>query len=243
MLGDVFYNIDADIMVLGLLFVIFFALINFALYRALKDKGTAGVVSFCVSLLAVYGISRTNWDVSGLLYGIGISENILYTVVPFIILAGLIFIFWRLRKSLGAAFMLIGIILIVASFFVYEKLLLMGIGIGLFIIGLFLWFRKRRLKKNPKVNSLENPKEKEREKEKVIENRRDKGIDILIDAAKRFNKWANSQPNPKFVGGWTYFVNYLKKGGWGGSAAEISARLGISEADFTRVFNKYGIVN
>jgi hypothetical protein len=243
MLGDVFYNIDADIMVLGLLFVIFFALINLALRKTLKDRGTSGIVSFCVSLLAVYGISRTNWDVSGLFYSIGISENILYTVIPFIIIIGLIFIFWRLRKDLGAAFMIIGVILIIASFFVYEKLLLMGIGIGLFIIGLFLWLRQRRIKKNPKVNSLENPKEKEREKEKVIENRRDKGIDILIDAAKRFNKWANSQQNPKFVGGWTYFVNYLKKGGWGSSEAEICSRLGISQADFVHVFNKYGIVN
>jgi len=147
MLGDVFYNIDADIMVLGLLFVIFFALINLALRKTLKDRGTSGIVSFCASLLAVYGISRTNWDVSGLFYSIGISENILYTVIPFIIIIGLIFIFWRLRKDLGAAFMIIGVILIIASFFVYEKLLLMGVGIGLFIIGLFLWLRQRRIKK------------------------------------------------------------------------------------------------
>lgn len=145
---DIFSSIDPNTMVLGLLFVIFFVLIRFALGRSLKDRVSSSVIAFCVSLLIVYGIGRTDFDISGMFYGIGITEEILYTIVPFIILAGLIFMIWKLKLS--RTFILTGIFLIVAGFFSYEKTIVMIIGIALFALGIFILFwLKNRNPKNP----------------------------------------------------------------------------------------------
>jgi hypothetical protein len=229
-------SIDPNTMVLGLLFVIFFAIINFALYRSLKSKGTAGIIAFCISLLSVYGINRTGFDVSGIVYNLGVSEQILYTIVPILILAGLIFMIWKLKLS--RTFILLGIALIIGSFFVYEKTWVLITGIALLVIGLILLLvEKRKLKKKDNLtpdNKNKNSHEAER--------RRQQGIDALINAAKRFKSWAQSQQNPRFVGSWAYFISYLKQGRWGNSEAEICQRLGITKNDFVSIFNRYGKV-
>lgn len=234
---DLFYNIDADVMVLGLLFVIFFALTNLALNRTLKNRGTASVVAFCVSLLAVFGISRTNWSASGLFYNIGMSDKVLYTVVPILILAGLIFMVWKLK--LARALFFTGLFLIILSFFAYEKMILLIIGIVLLIVGLFLWFRKGRVKKNA-------PDEVRRETEKGenLRKKRREGIHTLKREARKFNDWAKKQDNPKFYGTWAYFISYLyNKRGYPKGEAAICEKLGISQSDFVNIFNKYGLVN
>jgi len=241
MLGDVFYNVDADTLVLGLLFVIFFALTNLALNKTLKNRGTASVVAFCVSLLAVFGFSRTNLDFSGLFYSIGMSEKVLYTIVPILILLGFIFMIWKLK--LARALMATGVILIILSFFVYEKLLLLGIGLALLIIGAILWFRKGRLKKNLTNNPNDNSRDKEREKEREISRNRDRGLSTLKHEAKRFNRWARNQNNPQFYGTWAYFISYLYNNrGYPKGEAAVCEKLGISVSDFVNIFNRYGLV-
>lgn len=225
-LSDAFYSIDPNTMILGLLFVIFFALINFALYRTLKDKQTSGIVSFCVSLLAVYGINRTNFNVAGLFSNIGLTENLIYTVVPIIIIAGLIFMIWKLK--LPWTFMLIGAILIIASLIpglIYEKGIVMIVGIVLLMLGLYLWFRRNRINKKKGTSPTQGGT-----------NRRD----ALISAAKKFHNWAKGQPNPKFVGSWARFINWLGNGRK--SEAELCEIYGISQGDFVHIFNKYGKV-
>lgn len=155
MLNGVLYNIDANTMVLGLLFVIFFAIINFALNRSLKDKGTAAIIAFCISLLATYGLNRTSLNFSGMFYKIGINDGIIYSVVPIIILIGLIFMIWKVK--LGVTLMLTGMGLIILSFFAYKKVLLLIIGIVTIVVGIFFWIRKRRRDKRKgilKVNLL-----------------------------------------------------------------------------------------
>jgi len=213
--------IDPNTMILGLLFVIFFVIIQFALGKSLRDKKSSGIIAFCISLLAVYGINRTNFDVSGMFYSIGISEEMIYTIIPFIILAGLIFMIWKLKLPL--TLMLVGIILIIASFFVYEQTWVLIVGIVLFILGFLLWLRSK--KKGPSTSSGGT-----------------NGKDALIKAAKKFHDWAKVQSNPRFVGSWVNFIHYLKNGRWGSSEADICQRLGISQSEFVHIFNKYGLV-
>lgn len=143
-LNDFLYNINPNTMVLGLLFIIFFVFIQFALSRTMKDKSSSGIIAFCISLLAVYGLNRTSLDLSGMFSNIGITEEILYSVIPFIILAGVIFMIWKLKLS--RTLMLVGIALIVASFFVYEQTWVLILGIVLFVIGFLLWLRERKKK-------------------------------------------------------------------------------------------------
>lgn len=145
---DIFYMLDPEVMILGLLFIIFFALIQLFLSRSLKDRNSASVIAFCVSLLAVYGISRTGFDISSLVYKIGINssaaENIFYSILPFVILGGLIFIFWKVKMRVILT--LSGLILMVVSRFVYEKAIVLGIGIVVLCIGLYLFYKESRRK-------------------------------------------------------------------------------------------------
>ena len=158
MLNNLLYNIDANTMLLGLLFVIFFAIINFGLSRSLKDRGTSGIISFCVSLLAVYGINRTNLDVSGFFSGMGITDKLIYSVVPILIIIGLAFMIWKLKLSW--TFMLTGAFLIIMSFtlLIYEKTIILRVGIFLLILGITFWIMKKRRDKKKEANTASQRK-------------------------------------------------------------------------------------
>jgi hypothetical protein len=225
MLREVLYNIDPNTMILGLLFIIFFVLIQFLLGRSLRDKMSSNIIAFCVALLAVYGLNRTNFDISGVFYNWGIGDGIIYGVIPFIILVGLIWITWKL--GISRALMIVGGLLIIASFFVYEKAVVLILGIALVILGFILWIRRKKKGITGQGGNV-NPPDRRNE---------------LIRAAKKFRRWAKKQPNPKFVGGYTYFINYLKNNrNWGNSEAAICQTLGVSQNDITNIFNRYGIV-
>jgi cytochrome c oxidase assembly factor CtaG len=134
-------------MLLGLLFVIFFAIINFALSKTIKTRGTSSLISFCVALLAVYGINRTSLDINGLFSSIGLSDKLIYSVVPILIIVGLCFMIWKLR--LPRTLILVGILLIVLSFIadIYSKGLVLAIGIILVVIGIPLWIRSKKIER------------------------------------------------------------------------------------------------
>jgi len=142
-------NIDGNIIVLGLLFIIFFVLIQLALRKSLKNNNSASIIAFCVSLLAVYGLSRTNFDFSGIFYNIGINDEIIHTIIPIIILAGLIFIFWKVKARM--IFVIVGLILIIGSRFVYEKIIVLVVGIVILLIGLFLMYKESRRSVNRRI--------------------------------------------------------------------------------------------
>lgn len=148
MLNDALSVIDPNTMLLGLLFVIFFAIINLALVKTLKNKGTSSIISFCVSLLAVYGINRTSLDLTGLFSGIGLTDKLIYSVVPILILVGLGFMIWKLKLSV--TLILTGIFLIVMSFtpLIYTKSTILIIGIVLLVLGIIFWIMKKRRDKN-----------------------------------------------------------------------------------------------
>ncbi len=234
-LVSTFSSVDANALMFTLLFVIFLVLINFALSKSIfkREKASSMIISLCISLLSVYWLMKTNFNISRVFSKIGISEDILYLIGPWVILGLAILgsiakdsITGKKKFRLYRFFMILGAMLIIMSFFAYERTFLLIAGIVLILLGIILWFRrKKKLKANVTQNS---PKQD--------------GKKLLIEAAKKFRKWAKSQPNPKFVGGWTYFVNYLKKNGWGTSEADICNKLNITQRDFTKIFNRYGIV-
>jgi hypothetical protein len=235
-LNNVLYSIDPNTMLLGLLFIIFYVFINFSLSKVFrKERASSTIISLCVALLAVYGINKTSLDISGIFSNIGVSENTTYAVVPWIILGLTIlasfakddtgkrrFRFYRLFMILGAFFILL-------SFFAYEQGITMIIGIVLLVLGLlFFWGSKKK----DKINSQQGNNKQNSSN----------GRDALINAAKKFHDWAKHQPNPKFVGSWANFINYLKRGGWGNSESEICQRLNISQNEFVHIFKRHGLV-
>jgi len=140
-------NLDPNLIIYGLLFVIFFVLIQLVLSRSLRDKNSASIIAFCVSLLSIYGISKTGFDIIGLFSNIGINNDIIYNVLPFIILAGLIYLVIKVKMRYILTFLGIG--LIIGSFFVYKKGLVLGIGIGVLVLGLILFgLEARRARKH-----------------------------------------------------------------------------------------------
>ncbi len=164
-LGDLLNTIPSSTMILGAFFIIFFALIFFALSKVFRDrygetnKAIASVVSLAASLLMVYGINKMDFDFEGFFFDIGISSDILYIAIPLIILVGLIFLFIKLRSK---ALFILGGLFILLSFtdLIYEKVFLLVIGIILIILGLWLTFRKRgysRYESSPRLGRGPKP--------------------------------------------------------------------------------------
>lgn len=149
-LSDLLDSIDSSTMILGAVFIISFAIVNFALVRVFRDnKATAGIVAFVVSLLITYGINRTGFDFEGLFYGIGISEGFLYTLLPFVLLAGVIYL--GIRFGFGIILIGVGSLLIIISFtdLIYSKGGAIFLGVVLIGIGFYVnkkWPKKKKEK-------------------------------------------------------------------------------------------------
>jgi len=150
---DFLYNIDPNAMTLGVLFIVLFAILFFSLSRIFKDKygypnkTIATVVALALSVLCVYWVNRTGFDIAGIFYGIGISKEILYIIAPLVVLAGLIFLFTRFKKKrFGKTLLILGGLLLVLSFtdLVYEKGFLIIVSIIMIIVGLVLTLRRPR---------------------------------------------------------------------------------------------------
>lgn len=144
-------SIDPSTLLLVSVFIIAFAILNFALSRTFKDhygnpnRAVSGSVSLVISLLIMYGINTSNFNLENFFYDIGINQNLLSTLVPIILIGGGVFIIWRL--GLRWFFFISGIGLILISTltnWVYERGLVLVIGIVSTIIGLVLLKRKRK---------------------------------------------------------------------------------------------------
>lgn len=155
-LGDFFDSIEPSTMILGSLFIIFFAFINFVLSRVFTNRTTgepnkaiAGIISLMVSLLIVYGINRSGLDVENFFFDIGISGDLLYTIVPIILIIGAIYLIFKYKAK---TLLILGLLLILiagATDLVYEEETLVVFGIILIVIGLIWTFAsKKKQKKN-----------------------------------------------------------------------------------------------
>jgi len=149
-LGDLLGDIESSTMILGAIFIVSFALLNFALSRFFKDKYgepnrvTAGIVAFVISLLITWGINKTGFDIEGLFYDIGISSDLLYTALPILIIGGIIVLIWKFAKE---SLFILGGLSILASFFVYEKIIFIVVGTILIVARFFIPKDKWNMKK------------------------------------------------------------------------------------------------
>jgi len=126
-------SFDPQTMFLVVGFIIIFAFLNFILSKFFKDKygetnkATTGIVSFSISLLAIYGLNKSNFDISNLFYNIGIPEGILGILIPIILIVGFLWLSYSKKQrkfKFYKAFLILGsLILIVTIFtdFIYEK--------------------------------------------------------------------------------------------------------------------------
>lgn len=150
--GDFMDSLDPQIVFLVLSFFILFAILNFSLTRMFRANPTTGtVVAVCLSLGIVYGFYY--WDInvyepfSNFFYGIGVSETALFTIIPWLILAGIILMFWKLKSK---TFLILGILLTLIGLLglIEEKGVPLTFGIGSTILWLIIklisWWRNRK---------------------------------------------------------------------------------------------------
>jgi len=143
-LSGILSSIDASTMILGIIFIVIFALLNYSLSRVFRDnKAIAGIISLAISLGVIYAVNLTGLDFQGFFYSIGLSEGFLTTITSLILIGGGIYLAFRF----GFATMLIvlgGFFLILSSTdFIYEKGITMVI--GLILIGIGFWIRKKNV--------------------------------------------------------------------------------------------------
>ena len=136
-------QIDQSMVILSAIFIISFSILFFALSKSAfkTNKSIAGIISAIIAFLITYGINKTGFDFQGLFYDIGISEGVLMTIIPIIIIAGSIFVIIKLK---GGSLLVFGGLLIGLSFFVYEKTIPIILGVVLLIIGIVLMARKKK---------------------------------------------------------------------------------------------------
>ena len=141
-LSDLLNTFDESLIILSAIFILSFTIIFFALNKSIFKENTpiAAMIAVVISFLIVYGANRTNFDFSNFFFEIGISESVLMTVIPLLILGGVIFTIIKLK---GTSLFVFGGLLIVLSFFVYSKATLIFIAIVLFIIGFILMGKKK----------------------------------------------------------------------------------------------------
>jgi len=148
-LGELLNNIDQSTILLFAIFILSFSLLFFALNKAFKKQNTAisGIISVVIAFLIVYGINKSGFNIEGSLSDIGISPEMLGIVIPLVIIAGIIFLVIRLKEN---SLLAIGGLLILVSFFVDAKLLLILVGVILILVRFFIAYGKKKKGYNDK---------------------------------------------------------------------------------------------
>jgi hypothetical protein len=143
--GDLLNQIDQTTLLLYAVFIISFSLLFFALSKFFKEsRAIAGLISAAIALLLTYAVNKSGLDIQGFVFGLGISQDALATAIPIVILLGSIFIIIKLAKN---SLLVLGGLLILASFFVYEQTALLVLGIILVGIRFFIPKGKWEMKK------------------------------------------------------------------------------------------------
>lgn len=135
-LSDLLDAIDQSTVVLYAVFIISFSLLFFSLSKMFKgNKATAGIISGILAFLLTYWVNKSEFDIEGFFFDIGISESAFSLILSIVIIGGIIFTIIKLKKS---SLFVFGSLMIISSFFVYEKIILITIGVILFIVGFIL---------------------------------------------------------------------------------------------------------
>jgi hypothetical protein len=141
-LSDMLSGISEGTLIVLLVFVVSFALLFFALSRLLfKDnKPIAAVVSFALAFGITYWINKSGINLGGWFLDIGISSEVLSILIPIVAIAVSIFLIIALK---GKSLLVFGGLALASSLFVYEKAIVIVVGVILLFIG-FLLMRKKK---------------------------------------------------------------------------------------------------
>ena len=146
--SDLLNSINASNMILGSIFIIAFAFLNFSLSKFFKEqKAIAGIVAFVLSLLIVWEINNTGLDFESFFYNAGISSDSLFLILPLIITIGTIYSIWKFGFS--AVCMVFGAFILAVTImtdWIYSQGTAILIGSGLLIIGIWNHFKKNNSK-------------------------------------------------------------------------------------------------
>lgn len=139
-LGDFLNQVDSSTLILGSIFIISFALLNFASGKYFGDnKAISGGISFAVSLLIIYAINRSGMNFDSFLYSIGFSTSALLPVMYLIFFAA--FIFLIVKFGFAKTLIAFGFLLVIVSFIpgiIYEVGVSLLFGVLLIIIGAWI---------------------------------------------------------------------------------------------------------
>ena len=150
---DIFERFGPDNIIYLSLFLILFVFIATILKRVgifkdayrNPDTKSVAVISLAISLMATYGIYRSDYDIESLFYNFGFSANSLYPVLAIILILASIFIIWKFR--IGTLLIILGLLLGLTTLFteiIYEKTTAMIIAAVMLLVGLLLLERTRR---------------------------------------------------------------------------------------------------
>ena len=153
--GDFLDEIETSTLVLPMLFIIFFAFINFTLLKFFKGNTTfAGITSFAISTLLVYGINYLDLEFENIFYNIGVPSDLVAIIVPLLLLVASIFLISKIK--LGWFLIVLGLLFLLASRteIVYETEVLGFLGAILLIIGGIIKFREKGRNKYDKTKGF-----------------------------------------------------------------------------------------
>jgi len=138
---QIFDSINQDSLVLFLVFAISFIILLYALKKAFKEEKTIPVVlALLISFGITYGVNQLDFGIGDWFYEIGISQENLFVLLPLLVAVFTIFLFIKLKKK---AFAIVGALIIASAFFVYEKELMITIGVILILIGISDFLKKK----------------------------------------------------------------------------------------------------
>ena len=150
-ISDILSSVDSSSVLLLATFAISFSLLFFALSRFFKkDKAVSGAISVAISFLMVYQINQSGFSLENFFFDLGISEEVLYTIIPILILGAMIFTMIKFAKN---SLLIIGGFFLILSFFIYEKVVFAFIGIIFIVVRFFIPKDKWNMKKENKSSA------------------------------------------------------------------------------------------
>jgi hypothetical protein len=141
--SDLLSQVDQSMVILAAIFLISFSLLFFSLKKFFKsnkgDNGTAGIISAILAFLLTYWVNQSGFsnlgNFSGFFLNFGISQDVLMTIIPIVVLIGAIFVIIKLKKD---SLLVFGGLCLLLSFFVYDKTVLIVAGVILIAIRFFI---------------------------------------------------------------------------------------------------------
>ncbi|MFW6233729.1 MAG: hypothetical protein ACOC3Z_03645 [Nanoarchaeota archaeon] len=194
---------------LGLVFIIFFTMINYAVSKRLP-KGVSSIISFCLSALVIFGTLKAGWDISGYLtsslFSIGLDESTFYVIATIVFILILIQLIRKI--GLGKLLFFTGLILLTITLFtdlIYSKGFASIISIILIILGSWLWIKKSKSTTSESYKKSKAEKDEERlrryKAKQELKNRKRKATE---ENARRWTEFGlktgyNAYKTGKFV--------------------------------------------